>query len=256
MKRSIKSLRDSVNARFDSIESDLNEMDDSIVSMESKMASRPAPAPKTPPVDLMSMGNTPSKTVVDDDDEDDEVVESSGDFKTKNLWAPNWTDGTNYVVGVVCDSVTLKKNGNSYGVRLAHGDTKAKALQSARKIALRSLLTANGHTGAKFQKDDWFDVAESVGITSDVIDSCMTGAVKNRQTCGRSAATLLNKLGITDLASYKDAAVAAVGDSSPAPRRATSTTSTEVATVDPAEVKAVMSDMGMTYTEAKAFLTE
>ena len=246
MKRLIKSLRDSVNARFDSIESVIEEMDDSIVSMESKMASRPARSPS-----LMDSATNSTKVetkvepVVEDDDE---PTPSDGDFTVKKLYTPKgWTDGDNYVVGVICDSVTAKKNGNTYGVRLAHGMNKVPAIESARKIALRSILKANGWN---IQGDDWFVKAAEKGVTLSVIDSFLTGAVKNRQTCGRSAATMLKNMGITDLASYKDAATIGGTDAS------TPSDDGEVATVDLSEVKRVMDTYGVSESDAIEFLNQ
>ena len=255
MKRQIKSLRDSVNARFDTIESNIEEMDSSIISMESKMDSRPARSPS-----LMDAVTTSTKveskpSEQPEVEDDDEVTISDGEFKPLKSYTPKgWKDGVNYTVAVICDSVTPKKGGN-YNVRLSYGMTPEEATTKGRKIALRSILNV---LGENIQSDDWFADAAAIGVTEEVIDSFLTNPVKHRLTATRSGDTRLNKLGVTDMASYNDAvnSVMEDGGNTTTSTPKTSTKVDESVEVDMTEVKKVMNTFGVGLDEAIAFLTE
>lgn len=255
MKRQIKSLRDSVNARFDTIESNIEEMDSSIVSMESKMDSRPARSPSLMDAVTSSTKVESKPSEQPEVDDDDDATISDGDFRPLKSYTPKgWKDGENFTVAVICDSVTPKKGGN-HPVRLAFGLTKDEATTKGRKIALRSILNVMDEN---IQSDDWFADAAAIGVTEEVIDSFLTNPVVNRQTAIRSGVTRLNKLGVTDLASYNDAvnSVMEDGGNTTTSTPKTSTKVDESVEVDMAEAKKVMKTFGVGLDEAIAFLTE
>ena len=256
MARQMKSLRDSVNARFDTIESNIDEMDSSIIAMESKMDSRPTKAPSL--MDAITAKPQPKVESQPEVDDDDEPTISDGDFKPLKSYTPKgWKDSVNYTVAVICDSVTPKKGGN-HPVRLAFGMTKDEATTKGRKIALRSILNV---LDENIQSEDWFADAAAIGVTDEVIDSFLTNPVVNRQTAIRSGVTRLNKLGVTDLASYNDAvnSVMEDGGNTTTSTPKTSTKSTKVdesVSVDMTEAKKVMKTFNVGLDEAIAFLTE
>tara|TARA_R100000406_G_scaffold12005_1_gene7734 strand:- start:173 stop:1369 length:1197 start_codon:yes stop_codon:yes gene_type:complete len=192
-----------------------------------------------------------------------------------------WSDKTHYSVSVVADFVGTNKTDAKYGVFVCRGLTPEEATLQGRKVVLRRIIqTIDKVNGNKAitkatQSEDWMAVAsDSFGITDAVLDSFLTNPNKFQQQSRRTGESLRSRLGITDTETFHNLVVELI-DANPQPKVAakpkasTSTLLTmkteptvqpkvapAVATLDPDEVKAVMATFGMTFAEAKAYLTE
>jgi hypothetical protein len=190
-----------------------------------------------------------------------------------------WSDKTHYSVSVVADFVGTHKTDAKYGVFVCRGLTPTEATHQGRKVVLRRIIqtidkvNGNKNLTKATQSEDWMAVAsESFGITDAVLDSFLTNPNKFQQQSRRTGESLRSRLGITDTETFHNLVVELIDANpqpkvAPKPKASTSTLLTmtteptvasqpKVATLDPNEVKAVMADFGMTYAEAKAFLSE
>ena len=179
-----------------------------------------------------------------------------------------WKDKANYTVGVITDTVD-KINGKDgqHPIRHARGMTAEQATAMGRNIVRRRLTMRIKGLRAKTQGKDWATVAAKHGITDAVCDEFLTKPNKHALQARRTGAGIRKRLGITNVVSFNKVADEFLnGDvettSTPAPKASVlplvqpkTTPSDGVATIDPNEVKAVMKDMGMSYTEAKAWLS-
>ena len=188
-----------------------------------------------------------------------------------------WKDKTHYSVSVVADFVGSNKTDAKYGVFVCRGLTPTEATLQGRKVVLRRIIqtidkvNGNKNLTKATQSDDWMAVAsESFGITDAVLDSFLTNPNKFQQQSRRTGESLRSRLGIVDTESFHNLVVELIEANpqpkvAPKPKASPSTLLTmtteptvqpKVATLDPDEVKAVMADFGMSYAEAKAFLSE
>ncbi len=213
---------------------------------------------------------TPKPKATPKVEEQPEVVEESTSglkVRSRKPYTPSgWKDKTNYSVAVIYDQVD-----NGQQVAIVKGMTAEDATASGRNSIRRHLIRAfdanNGNktlTKATQDKETWVSVAAEHGITDAVCDLFITNPNKYVQQSRRTGLTRRTKLGITDTDSFITVANENIGSggsvattkpslfSNDAPKAVAST----VATVDANEVKAVMKDMGLSYTEAKAFLME
>ena len=190
-----------------------------------------------------------------------------------------WSDKTHYSVSVVADFVGTNKTDAKYGVFVCRGLTPDEATHQGRKVVLRRIIqtidkvNGNKQLTKATQSEDWMAVAsESFGITDAVLDSFLTNPNKFQQQSRRTGESLRSRLGIVDTESFHNLVMELI-DANPQPKvepKPKASVSTllsmkteptvapqpKVATLDPDEVKAVMADFGMSYAEAKAFLSE
>ena len=192
-----------------------------------------------------------------------------------------WSDKTHYSVSVVADFVGTNKTDAKYGVFVCRGLTPEEATHQGRKVVLRRIIqtidkvNGNKNLTKATQSEDWMAVAsESFGITDAVLDSFLTNPNKFQQQSRRTGESLRSRLGINDTETFHNLVVELIDANpqpkvAPKPKASTSsllTMKTEptvqpkvapaVATLDPDEVKAVMATFGMSFAEAKAYLTE
>lgn len=212
---------------------------------------------------------TPTPKATPKVEEQPEVVEESTSglkVRSRKPYTPSgWKDKINYSVAVIYDQVDKGQQ-----VAIVKGMTASEATASGRNSIRRHLIRAfdatNGNkdlTKATQDKETWVNVAAEHGITDAVCDLFITNPNKYVQQSRRTGLTRRNKLGITDTNTFITVANENIGSGgsvatkpslfdNDAPKAVAST----VATVDANEVKAVMKDMGLSYTEAKAFLME
>jgi len=243
------------NGVLEAVDSALSSLMDTVSARLDEMATKIDGMAGGPP-SLVTKAAPPTE----DEDETDEVDESGEltirRYRSGAVVKPRspkgWKDGRNYTVGVVIDSVHQKngEDGVGHPALMAHGMTEDEAIEAARSMARRALITASGIKGlhkATQDSDTWAAVAAKAGITEAVIDEFLTGANKYRQQAMRTAVTLRGRLGITDKATLKEAVARILGD---APTDAPSKTeTTEVAGIDATELKALR-DAGFTAAEA------
>jgi hypothetical protein len=206
----------------------------------------------------------------------------SGLVEKKSYGNPKgWSDKTHYSVSVVADFVGTNKTDAKYGVFVCRGLTPELATQQGRQVVLRRIIqtidkvNGNKNLTKATQSDDWMAVASaSFGITDAVLDSFLTNPNTYQQQSRRTGESLRSRLGIVDTESFHNLVVELIDANpqpkvAPKPKASTSTLLTmtteptvqpkvapAVATLDPNEVKEVMASFGMTFAEAKAFLTE
>lgn len=243
--------------------------------MQSMIASLTA-VPTAPAVDEKPKASPQPKV------EDEAPSNPSGLDAKKSYSNPKgWSDKTHYSVSVVADFVGTHKTDAKYGVFVCRGLTPEEATDQGRKVVLRRIIqTIDKVNGNKAitkatQSDDWMAIAsESFGITDAVLDSFLTNPNKFQQQSRRTGESLRSRLGITDTETFHNLVVELIDANpqpkvAPKPKASTSTLLTmkteptvqpkvapAVATLDPDEVKAVMATFGMTFAEAKAYLTE
>lgn len=188
--------------------------------------------------------------------------------RRKKPYTPSgWKDATNYSVAVVYDQVD---NGQLVAIvkGLTAEDATASGRNSIRRHLIRAFDASNGNktlTKITQDRETWVDVAASHGITDTMCDLFITNPNKYVQQSRRTGATRRTKLGITDTSTFVDVVSANMGSTHVIPSVDTSTpdlfaaspASPVIATVgiSPADIKALMSDSGMSYVDAKAFLS-
>lgn len=173
-----------------------------------------------------------------------------------------WKDAVNYSVAVVYDQVDKGQQ-----VAIVKGLTAEDATTSGRNSIRRHLIRAfdvsNGNRNlnkATQDRETWVDVASASGITDAVCDVFLTNPNKYVQQSRRTGVTRRAKLGITDTDSFVTVVSDNMGsapsvDESTPDLFAPTPASPVIATVSPDDIKALMSDSGMTYVDARAFLS-
>ena len=206
--------------------------------------------------------------------------ESDSPFLIKPTWnsPKGWKDKQHYSVGIVTDTIGTSTDGK-YGCFTVKNVDANKATETARRLVLRQIITAvdrvNGNKSLTkaTQKDDWVSVAASHGITDAVVDTFITNPNTFLQQTRRTSESMRSRLGIDSAEAFGELVVAMIANPpqpSVAPKTtapltsrpstslmdAEEATAPAVATLDPEAVKDVMATFGMTFAEAKAFLTE